>query len=548
MIKDKKRLTDNQIEIKSFVYDWIIALSVLFLISIISLPPLIWNEENNKVFESRKRMLDLAYALKCYHTLTDEYTDDKNLIVETIMQARDSLVADEYLNGKKDIYMSCSYDATFIQDSVKGSKNTELLNLSVINRKDRLKYIDKTIYEMTQSDDGNYIREYLVPAIDDIKNIPDFISIIVTDYYDTTIKIRNPSRATIDSLYSEHNLIHFYRTECDDTIKVDIPRNFGFMLDTLFSSSTIVSESIVDTIYTLKEPINDDMNNLQTSYVKNQYLFRYIPSSEYDTLWNFGIPIHVNNNVTLDSLYLNKWIIDTTYKITYIDPEEFTEEEEQVSNNFLRERLKQTDRKSDKNIWKMIECNMMGCIDCEWNNTINKCIEKEEETISENTNSNSDISDEEWAELFEEFKDELGNEIQFGDTLIVQYSFNSRKIANIEIINRLINKEDYDPKRYDLNTELLKCPITNKEYNIEVYGNNTYDEGEPFIDKFGNGIYDDYEEFTDKFTDYIITSQTEDDYKESRFLIFKFHPGNPGYIKNDEVSWENKPAWNFPLK
>ena len=25
-------------------------------------------------------MLDLAYALKCYHSLTGEYTDDKNLI------------------------------------------------------------------------------------------------------------------------------------------------------------------------------------------------------------------------------------------------------------------------------------------------------------------------------------------------------------------------------------------------------------------------------------------------------------------------------------
>jgi len=30
--------------------------------------------------------------------------------------------------------------------------------------------------------------------------------------------------------------------------------------------------------------------------------------------------------------------------------------------------------------------------------------------------------------------------------------------------------------------------------------------------------------------------------------MFKFHPGNPGYIKDDENSWENKPAWNFPLK
>jgi len=41
---------------------------------------------------------------------------------------------------------------------------------------------------------------------------------------------------------------------------------------------------------------------------------------------------------------------------------------------------------------------------------------------------------------------------------------------------------------------------------------------------------------------------TKDDYKETRFLIFNFHPRNPGYIKNDEISWENKPAWNFPLK
>ena len=549
MIKKKKILTQNEIDIKAFVYDWAIALSILFLVSIISLPPLIWNEENTKVFESRKRMLDLAYSLKCYHSLTGEYTDDKNLIIETIMQARDSLVADEYLNGKKDIYMSCSYDATFIQKPVKGSINKQFLNLSVIDRKDRLKYIDKTIYEMTKLDDGNYVREYVVPEISDIKNIPDSISVIITDYNDTTINIKNPSRTTIDSIYSESNLIRFYRTECDDTIKVDIPRNFGFMLDTLFSSSTIVSESVIDTIYTLKEPIDEDMGNLQTSYVKNKWLFNKIPTSEYDSLWNFGIPINTNNEITLDSLFLNKWIIDTTYKIIYIDPEEFTEVEEQFSNNFLRERLKQTDRKSDKNIWKMIECNMLGCAACEWDDVLEECIEKEEELIAEENNSSgSDISDEEWNELFAEFQEELGNEVQFGDTLVVKYSFNSRKISNIEIINRVINKEDYDRKRYDLNVDLLKCPITNKEYNIEAYGNNTYDEGEKFIDKFGNGIYDEFEEFSDELTDYIITSPTEDDYKETRFLIFKFHPGNPGYIKNDETSWENKPAWNFPLK
>ncbi len=52
-------------------------------------------------------MLDIAYALKSYHMLTGEYTEDKDLIIETVMNVRDSLVADEYLNGKKDIYMAC---------------------------------------------------------------------------------------------------------------------------------------------------------------------------------------------------------------------------------------------------------------------------------------------------------------------------------------------------------------------------------------------------------------------------------------------------------
>ena len=546
---NKQTLTKNQKEVRAFAYDWIIAFAVLFLISIIALPPLVWNEENNKVFESRKRMLDLAYALKCYHTLTGEYTEDKNLIIETIMHARDSLVADEYLSGQKDIYMSCSYDATFIQDSVKGSKKTKALNLGLIKKKDRLKYIDNHIYKMTKADKGDYTREYIVPEIDDIKNIPDIISITQTDYLDTTIRIINPSRFTVDSIFSISNLIRFYRNECEDTVRVNIPRNFGYMLDTLFSSSTIVSDNVIDTIYTLQEPINDNIDNLQTSYVKNQYLFRYIPESEYDNLWGFGISANSNNLISLDSSYLNKWIIDTSYKITYIDPEEFTEVEEQVSNNFLRNRLNQTDIKSDKNIWKMIECNMNDCLGCEWDD-VEGCIEKEEEEfVDDNIASIDDVDDAEWAELFQEFEEELGNEMQFGDTLIIQYSFNKRKISNVEIINRIINFEDYDRKRYDLNSELLKCPITNKEYNIEAYGNGVYDIGEPFKDRYGkNGIYDSNEEFEDELTDYIITSPTTDDYKESRFLIFRFHPGNPGFIKNDEVSWENKPAWNFPLK
>ena len=148
------------------------------------------------------------------------------------------------------------------------------------------------------------------------------------------------------------------------------------------------------------------------------------------------------------------------------------------------------------------------------------CIEIIDDEVVEDSQSESDVSDEEWAELFAEYEEELGNEIQFGDTLIVQYSFNSRKISNVEIMNRLVNMEDYDRKRYDLNAEYLKCPITNQEFDISI----RYVEDDVF---------------------YTISSPTDDNYKESRFLIFKFHPGNPGFITNDEVSWENKPVCEF---
>ena len=106
----------------------------MLLIFIISIPPIIWNE-SSKISDSRKRMLDLAYALKSYNKLTDEYTDDKNLIFETIMHVRDSLIANETLNGKKNIYLSCEYEATFLMDPIEGSRIDSEIELNDIDKK-----------------------------------------------------------------------------------------------------------------------------------------------------------------------------------------------------------------------------------------------------------------------------------------------------------------------------------------------------------------------------------------------------------------------------
>ena len=89
----KNILDESKINSQSFLYDWIVLLLISLLVFVIVIPPVIWNEEESKIFEARERMLDLAYALKTYHHLTGEYTDDEELLFETIMQVRDSLIA-----------------------------------------------------------------------------------------------------------------------------------------------------------------------------------------------------------------------------------------------------------------------------------------------------------------------------------------------------------------------------------------------------------------------------------------------------------------------
>ena len=499
-------------------------------------------------------MLDLAYALKSYNKLTGTYSDDKDLIFETIMHVRDSLIANETLNGNKNIYLSCSYEATFLMNPVEGSRIDSKIDLSMIDKKDRLNFIDKTIYDKKSSGfDGTRI--YEIPEIDDVKNIPDEVPLIQIDYNTKTTNFIEPSLKTVDSLYSLQNLIRFARKDCGDTIKVDIPRNFGFMLDTLFSRSSIITQNVIDTIYTLKEPVEND--DVQTSYVKNQYLFKYIPKNEYDSLWNFGAPINEGNIITLDSTYLNKLISDTTYTITYIDDEEFDETEEEASNHIIRKIL-------DLDIWYEIEDSMKECsdnsreslclndIECMWDlekGCIDNIVkENDQNNDIDSTDNEADISDDEWDDLFADFEDELKNELEFGDTLKVKYNFKSRYISGYEIINRTINIEDYDRKRYDLNKKLTFSPINEKEYKIILSGNNEYDSGEDYIDTNNNDIWDIGEYFTDMPANYKIISTVDENYKENRFLIFNFKPGNPGYIENDEISWDVKPKWNYPIK
>ena len=108
-----------------------------------------------------------------------------------------------------------------------------------------------------------------------------------------------------------------------------------------------------------------------------------------------------------------KMIPDTIYNITYIDNEVFEETEQKVSNQTIRKVL-------GMYFWRLLECNMNGCIGCQWSK-IEGCFKIDEEEEYDN------LDDDEWTELFKEFELGLMNkEMHFGDSLIVQYNIKEK--------------------------------------------------------------------------------------------------------------------------
>ena len=90
-----------------------------------------------------------------------------------------------------------------------------------------------------------------------------------------------------------------------------------------------------------------------------------------------------------------------------------------------------------------------------------------------------------------------------------------REIYNTDIVTRSEIRTDYLRRKYHLNTEMLKCPLTNDPFIFEI--DTTGDEAV-----------------------FIVTSSLhvlEEPYTESRFGVFTFEAGDHGYIKGTQKSW-----------
>lgn len=72
---------------------------------------------------------------------------------------------------------------------------------------------------------------------------------------------------------------------------------------------------------------------------------------------------------------------------------------------------------------------------------------------------------------------------------------------------------DYLRKKYKLTPELLNCPLTGQPYTFEINS-------------------DDPDDIM-----FIVKSPVPIDYKESRFIVFKFESGNHGSITGGQKSW-----------
>ena len=90
-----------------------------------------------------------------------------------------------------------------------------------------------------------------------------------------------------------------------------------------------------------------------------------------------------------------------------------------------------------------------------------------------------------------------------------------REIYKTDIVTRSEIRTDYLREKYHLNTNMLKCPLTNDPYIFEI--DTTGDE--------------------DIFTVTSPLHLLEEPYTESRFGVFTFESGDHGFIKGTQKSW-----------
>ena len=131
-------------------------------------------------------------------------------------------------------------------------------------------------------------------------------------------------------------------------------------------------------------------------------------------------------------------------------------------------------------------------------------------------------------------KDDINKEIELGnidrlsvtgsdlDTLYVNESFLRRykEDSSFYGILKTIYKDrvevsnDYLRKKYHLNKEFLNCPLTGKPYLLELIETENNDKN---------------------FTVASPVDRKND--SESRYIFFKYDPGDHGYIKSGITSW-----------
>ena len=82
------------------VLDWFIFFSIIVMFIVVYIPQSVWSEENLNKQERRKRMEIISQEEEFYYELTDEYTQNVEILFKVVEASMDSLIADSLFYGK----------------------------------------------------------------------------------------------------------------------------------------------------------------------------------------------------------------------------------------------------------------------------------------------------------------------------------------------------------------------------------------------------------------------------------------------------------------
>ena len=236
------------------VLDWFIIFAIIIMFIMVYIPQSVWSEENRNKEERRKRMEIISQAEEFYYELTDEYTQNVDLLFKVVEASMDSLIADSLFYGQ---------NKTIFIDKKKYSVNIE---------KDFAIRVDTTFSTSEQ------IRKVVVDTIYTIGELNKETNLIDTIQVTTDILSKKQKNVEFQGIY---------RTETEqreETFTNYLRRKFHLTNDLEYcpiSDNNLSKKFIIEISNDKKNPSCTILSPISEEDKERRYgIFRYNPGKQ----------------------------------------------------------------------------------------------------------------------------------------------------------------------------------------------------------------------------------------------------------------------------